>query len=279
MGQQAGWFRDPLGVGEQRYWDGRQWTDHVLVNGEQRVAPVSGGADAEIQDAVIVSETAPVQQFQSAPTTAPPVVERGPALTPDQQPSSTRVLWEGQRESITSSATQGRITSAKYRLTEDAVQFEAGLLSTRAETIPVWLIIDVDLTQSITQKARSVGDLTLRLGEAAEQFGQRKLVLESIRDARMVRDLIIGRANDMRTSFEHRQHQMEIERRTASSSSVNVGVHAPTAVPDQQPALPQVTDDSSRQAMIDQLRQLGELRDLGVLTEEEFQEQKRQLLG
>jgi hypothetical protein len=31
--------------------------------------------------------------------------------------------------------------------------------------------------------------------------------------------------------------------------------------------------------MIDQLRQLGELRDLGVLTEDEFQDQKRQLLG
>ncbi len=43
------------------------------------------------------------------------------------------------------------------------------------------------------------------------------------------------------------------------------------------PISPEMTDDS--EDMIDKLKRLGELRDKGVLTEEEFQEQKKKLLG
>ena len=32
-----GWFPDPLGRHEQRYWDGRQWTEHVVSHGRQSV--------------------------------------------------------------------------------------------------------------------------------------------------------------------------------------------------------------------------------------------------
>jgi uncharacterized protein YxjI len=36
----AGWFPDPLGRHEQRYWDGQQWTEHVASHGRQSVDPV-----------------------------------------------------------------------------------------------------------------------------------------------------------------------------------------------------------------------------------------------
>jgi uncharacterized protein YxjI len=36
----AGWFPDPLGRHEQRYWDGQQWTEHVASHGRQGVDPV-----------------------------------------------------------------------------------------------------------------------------------------------------------------------------------------------------------------------------------------------
>jgi uncharacterized protein YxjI len=42
----AGWFPDPLGRHEQRYWDGQQWTEHVASNGRQGVDPV--GAPQQI---------------------------------------------------------------------------------------------------------------------------------------------------------------------------------------------------------------------------------------
>ncbi|HUP72430.1 MAG TPA: phospholipid scramblase-related protein [Acidimicrobiales bacterium] len=35
-----GWFPDPLGRHEQRYWDGQQWTEHVASHGRQSVDPV-----------------------------------------------------------------------------------------------------------------------------------------------------------------------------------------------------------------------------------------------
>jgi len=37
----AGWMPDPRGRFELRYWDGRQWTDHVSTQGQQSVDPVS----------------------------------------------------------------------------------------------------------------------------------------------------------------------------------------------------------------------------------------------
>lgn len=41
----AGWFPDPLGRHEQRYWDGVQWTEHVASHGRQSVDPVGGPAN------------------------------------------------------------------------------------------------------------------------------------------------------------------------------------------------------------------------------------------
>lgn len=279
MSHPAGWYPDPTNPDAQRFWDGSAWTEHVSVNGEQKAVPIGQATPNHVVESVVVSEQSALDASVTADPTPAPVVEHGPATSPDQQPCSTRVLWEGQRESLTATATQGRVTSARYRITEDAIHFEAGLLSTRAEMIPIWLVIDVDLTQSMTQKARALGDLTLNLGADAARFGQKKLVLESVRDPRSVRDLIISRANEMRTFFTHRMHQLDIERRSASSSSVNVGVVNSPAADAAPAALPAGDQSNSRQELIDHLRQLGELRDLGVLTEEEFQEQKRQLLG
>jgi uncharacterized protein YxjI len=35
-----GWFADPMGRHELRYWDGGRWTDHVTSNGQQLLDPV-----------------------------------------------------------------------------------------------------------------------------------------------------------------------------------------------------------------------------------------------
>jgi hypothetical protein len=36
----AGWFADPSGRHEFRYWDGQRWTMHVSDRGTQRVDPL-----------------------------------------------------------------------------------------------------------------------------------------------------------------------------------------------------------------------------------------------
>lgn len=35
-----GWFPDPTGRNEQRYWDGRAWTDAVVSNGQPGTDPI-----------------------------------------------------------------------------------------------------------------------------------------------------------------------------------------------------------------------------------------------
>jgi hypothetical protein len=35
----AGWYPDPFGRHESRYWDGQRWTEHVASHGRQAVDP------------------------------------------------------------------------------------------------------------------------------------------------------------------------------------------------------------------------------------------------
>ncbi len=53
-GPPPGWYEDPAGLGQHRYWDGRRWTDGVAVDGrvEERPLPPPG-------------TTAPARRFQA----------------------------------------------------------------------------------------------------------------------------------------------------------------------------------------------------------------------
>ena len=33
----ANWYRDPLGRGEYRYWDGQRWTEHIATSGRKLI--------------------------------------------------------------------------------------------------------------------------------------------------------------------------------------------------------------------------------------------------
>ena len=46
QGIPAGWFTDPSGRYEQRYWSGTQWTEHVTRGGVPSVDPPPGRQDA-----------------------------------------------------------------------------------------------------------------------------------------------------------------------------------------------------------------------------------------
>ncbi len=42
----AGWYPDPTGQADTRYWDGMAWTEHISRAGVQGTAPVEGAAQA-----------------------------------------------------------------------------------------------------------------------------------------------------------------------------------------------------------------------------------------
>ena len=48
--QAAGWYNDPYGRFQQRYWSGAAWTEHVITNGAQQIDPM--GASTVIPFAI-----------------------------------------------------------------------------------------------------------------------------------------------------------------------------------------------------------------------------------
>ncbi len=54
----AGWYGDPMGRYEHRYWNGSVWTENVATNGQQAVDPIASVPTAAA--AIAPSVTAPV---------------------------------------------------------------------------------------------------------------------------------------------------------------------------------------------------------------------------
>jgi uncharacterized protein YxjI len=50
QGHAAGWYPDPLGRAEHRYYDGTQWTEHISTGGDQQVDPF--GTDASMTEGI-----------------------------------------------------------------------------------------------------------------------------------------------------------------------------------------------------------------------------------
>lgn len=69
----AGWQPDPRGRHEYRYWDGKQWTDHVSDQGEVSTDPV---ADTSPSGEVADGEKSAI--FKPEPTPAPSTAESTP---------------------------------------------------------------------------------------------------------------------------------------------------------------------------------------------------------
>ncbi len=62
----AGWYPDPLGRHERRYWDGAAWTDHIVDATVQGTDPVSGPPAATGQ-ATQVSPSVPAAAVSATP--------------------------------------------------------------------------------------------------------------------------------------------------------------------------------------------------------------------
>lgn len=186
----------------------------------------------------------------------------------DMNLTSTTVLWEGASSDLTNMATGGRVVKAGYKVTEDAVYFASGMLSNREEAVPLWAVRDVDLAQSITQRARGVGDLTLKLDpQVAADYGQQVLVLKAVKEPKAVRTIVLNQANAVRQHWNDRAHHRDLESRRAGA--VNIGsVPAPAA------SVAPAGDD-----LMAKLTRLGEMKQAGLLSDDEFASAKAKLLS
>ncbi len=175
------------------------------------------------------------------------------------------VLWQGQSQTMTGAATGGR-GAAKYKLTNHYLHFEKGLLKTDAQQVPIANVLDVDVKQSMTQKARGVGDVIVHI---QRPMGTEKVTLEALKDFREAQRIINETAHAARAAASRMQNTHHY---TSQSVPQEVAPAAPAApAPTPGPAAPQ-------QDVMAQIKQLGELKEAGILTEEEFQAKKTDLL-
>lgn len=172
-------------------------------------------------------------------------------------------LWEGERTTLTSLASKGKLTRERYRLTEEYLHFDAGLLSTREEQIPTWSIRDVDLVQGMKQKAMGVGDVVVHC-QHDDYTGRPSVTLEGIKDPKSVRGLVMEVANRARIHHQKR----------SQTTYMNV---AGGAVPGAAQAEPLVVAQS--EDPLERIGKLKQLLDAGALTQDEFDAQKNKLLG
>ena len=273
MSKQACWEADPYGRHQLRYWNGEAWTEHVSDDGSTAIDPpgpeplpppagavppppaagarpaapaTSGGS---WKDRLKQAAQQAVEQGKELGDKAKAAVAEQQAKRADAAASDPDTVWVGQRRSA---AANVGVVAATYRITRDAIYLDAGVLASTSNQVPLWAVRDVDVRQSITQKGKNVGDVIVHLGHP-RFYGEPQVTLDNIEGPYEVRDLLNRLVRELRGQQAGARSPL-----------------APTGAPQGAANPPD---------LVDQLRRLADLRDQGILTEEEFTAQKQRLLG
>ena len=300
---EASWLADPTGVHELRYWNGSSWTEHVSDQGTTGQDPLTvelpPPADAfPPPPAPPLAAAAPAGGKPSWKDRLKQVADQGKAIADqgkqklaeqnakrtEQWANDPNTLWFGESKNAATSA--AGVSKARYRITKDRVWIESGLLGTRTESVPLWAIKDMDVRIAVWQQGKDVGDVVLNLedpsyGASQDMFNMSgsiegtttgQVVLDNIEGPYAVLDLLTPLISEART-------KKTIERQSSYVHNMTPGMPygAPYGAPPPQAA--PAAAPPPQLDMVEQLKKLGELRDAGILTEEEFAAQKAKLLG
>ena len=265
--QQAapGWY--PV-EGGQRFWDGSAWTE----------------------------------QFQpsSAPGASASTMRRAAnRFTSNEMEVPEGTIWSAVGKGV------GGMTTGRYRMDAEYLHFEKGTLKTASQQVHMPDVYNVDVKQSMTQKARGVytvlvhrhGGPPVLLEDVPDGPGAQRTITETFRKAILTR--------------QHRQIQIDGARHQATNttrqeiayggmpaggfvpsaprSGMPMGVvpaglppsAAPSALAPAEAAA-EVVDAEVVPVVADpiaQLKDLGALRDAGILTEDEFSAKKAEILS
>lgn len=175
----------------------------------------------------------------------------GANLAAKHDPSSDPdAIWSAVGKPLTG------IGAGRYTLTAEYLVFEKGSLSTKSQQIRTREIFDVDAHQSMGQKARGIGTITLF---ARRPGGDEKVLLEDVPNFREGVTAINRVADEARESLRTRENTQHVN-------------YSGSPVPQAQP----VGGGGDLNA---ELAKLAAFREQGVLTDEEFAAAKRKLLG
>lgn len=311
----ASWLPDPSGAHELRYWNGTAWTEHVSDQGTAGQDPPT----TDYPPPVPAPPSPPGGGHDPAGATAAPqggkvswkdrlkqVADQGKALADqgkqkiaeqnakrtEQWANDPNTLWFGESKNAATSA--AGVSKARYRITKDRVWIESGLLGTRTESVPLWSIKDMDVRQAVWQRGKDIGDVVLNLEDPSYGAGQDmftmtgsiegttsgQVVLDNIEGPYQVLDILAPLISEARTKKTIERQSQYIHQMTPPGMTppgmAPPGAYGAPPVPQPPAAPPPVAPPVD---MVEQLRKLGELRDAGILTDEEFAAQKARILG
>jgi hypothetical protein len=259
----AGWYDD--GHGRKRWWDGSAWTNTL-----QNQLPPESKSSTEVVILPPVTETAVADR----PKYGELIASRATAAldgAPDRIIGALRTQYDFVDDPDAIWSAVGRpitgIGAGRYKLTAQMLFFEKGTLSTRAQQIGTHEIHDVDVVQTMTQKARGLGTIRIR----ARRAGGAEEVIE-LADIPNFREGVAAL---------NRAAQSERERRQLRDKTTHQNVNYSGGTPLHNIIVPEPapTPAAPGRTLNEELATLAEFRDKGILDEDEFLAAKRKLLG
>lgn len=175
--------------------------------------------------------------------------------------SSPDVIWSAKGQPISG------IGGGRFRLTATTLFFEHGTFTTNAQQVPTNQLYDIDLRQSLVQKSRGVGDVIVHIHRTT---GIEQVIMSDVPNPRQAVDTINRVAHQARIDA----HTLSNTRHFTSSAPAAAAPPPVNAPPASAPA-----PEAPQADAIEQIRKLGELRDAGILTEEEFTQKKSEILA
>ncbi len=226
----AGWY--PVD-GRLRWWDGGQWTEDFR---DAAVEPETDKGIRRVAGAV-------AGRVMNTRTDVP-----GDAL------------WAATGKPMSG------MGAGRYWMSSHHLFFEKGTLRTDSQQIPISAVVDVDVKQTMTQKARGVFTVLVHVQRAN---GIEIVTMDDIPGGREAMRIINDAAAAARLAIQRNANTMRYE----SQAPFAPPPAAPAPPPPPAPPAPPADDP------IEQLRKLAELKDAGILTEEEFAAKKAEILS
>jgi hypothetical protein len=255
-----GWYDD--GSGQQRWWDGTAWTAHI--QGPATVLQTTGGEPTALQQLKDRARGAIRDYSQELSDRVAEAARNAPLRLPMQHDPShdTDAIWAATGRPLSG------IGAGRYKLTQQYLLVEKGTFSTSAQQVLTHEIVDVDVAQSIVQKARGVGTIRVHVRRASGAI--ETLQLEDIPDFRE------GTAALNRVAHEERERVILRDR--TSRKQVDYSGTPPIAAV-QVAVASGAAATGGTSTLNDELGRLVAYRDAEVLSEDEFAAAKRKLLG
>jgi|AntAceMinimDraft_13_1070369.scaffolds.fasta_scaffold13608_2 hypothetical protein len=172
------------------------------------------------------------------------------------------IIWAGESKDLTSAASGGKLVKSSYKVTTEFIYVDSGLLKSSSEQIPLWAVRDVDVKQGMIQKARGLFTVTIRC-QHDDFTGRSSIIMEDVEGGRELRDLLNQHSEQARREYQKRAQTQHLNYQ-------GTGTVPGVPIPEQPP---EASDP------IAQLEKLADMKERGILTDEEFAAQKAKILG